>query len=143
MTKRRTARVRALQFLYQVQLNPPDSYEDCLQEFQNRFRDDSEIREFSRMIVLGIKNEYQTIDDLIKAQSKNWALHRMPSVDLNILRIGTYELHFLAHLVPASASINEAIEIAKLYSGENSAPFVNGILDAIFQQVCHASEPKG
>lgn len=76
------------------------------------------------------KRQKTEIDELIVQSAKNWRLERMTRIDRNLLRLGVYEL---AHRkdVPRAVVIDEAVELAKAFGNENSAPFVNGILDAI------------
>ncbi len=83
--------------------------------------------EFTCSLVLGVAEHRQEIDDKIAAISQNWALSRMPVVDCTILRIAIYEL-FYDDAIPASVAINEAVELAKLFGGEESSKFINGIL---------------
>ena len=90
--------------------------------------------EFAQELVRGALEDRAAIDARIEAASLHWRLARMPVVDRNILRIGTFEL---AHRpdIPVSVSINEAIELAKRYGGAESRSFVNGILDRIAADV--------
>jgi len=81
--------------------------------------------------ICGCKGE---IDDLIRQFSTNWRLERMAIVDRNILRMATFELMHLTD-IPRKVSINEAIEVAKKYGGDDSPSFINGILDRIALEV--------
>ena len=85
---------------------------------------------FARRVVEGVATRGDEIDALIEKASKNWRLARMPIVDRSILRLATGEMLLLAD-VPASVSINEAVELAKSYGEKESRAFVNGILDRI------------
>lgn len=127
MGLRREGRELALQMLY-----AKDSLKGDLRETLRGFRDGVEavqrVREFAEGLVQGVQEHQQEIDAAIKARSKNWALSRMPRVDLNIMRLATYELLFRSD-IPKKVSINEAIEIAKKYGDKESPAFVNGILD--------------
>ena len=86
--------------------------------------------EFAQELVRGVLEEREELDARIDAASLNWRLARMPVVDRNILRLGAHELLSRAD-IPASVSINEAIELAKRFGGAESRAFVNGILDRI------------
>ena len=86
--------------------------------------------EFARELVDGCITKRVEIDRIIEQTAENWRLDRMPFVDRNILRLGTYELVFRED-TPPKVVINEAIEMAKKYSTENSATFVNGVLDRL------------
>ena len=88
------------------------------------------VREFCRHLVEGMVVHQERIDALLSRYTENWELKRMAAVDRNILRLSTFEL--LSDLeTPVSVIIDEAIEIAKIYSTEDSGKFVNGILDKI------------
>lgn len=84
--------------------------------------------EFSRRIVEGVEAHREAIDALIDQCSTNWRIHRMPAVDRNILRLAAFELGHCPD-IPATATINEAIELAKAFGTEDSRAFVNGIVD--------------
>ena len=94
-----------------------------------RVADQAEI-EFASRIVQAVDGKREDIDELIEKSSKNWRLNRMPVVDRNILRLATAELLFFDD-VPASVTINEAVELAKRFGDKDSRAFVNGILDRI------------
>ena len=127
MGLRREGRELALQMLY-----AQDSQKGELRETLRGFRDGVEaaqrVREFAEGLVLGVQQHQAEIDAAIRARSKNWSLSRMPRVDLNIMRLATFELLFRSD-IPKKVSINEAIEIAKKYGDKESPAFVNGILD--------------
>jgi N utilization substance protein B len=129
MGQRRKARECALQILFQFEFNAgdPKSLVKVYWEHQKASR---EVREYGTWIVEKILDHGVDIDRAIQSASKNWRLARMAVVDRNILRIAVAELLYEKTLVPAIV-MNEAIEIAKRYSGEESAVFVNGVLDAV------------
>ena len=81
-------------------------------------------------LVQGTLAHLAEIDGLIEEHSWEWRLERMGNVDRNVLRLGVYELLYSAD-VPSSVAINEAVELAKIYHGEEAGRFVNGVLDAI------------
>ena len=89
--------------------------------------EDGDPSEFCRQILLGVEAHQARIDATIEDISENWTLSRMPLVDRNILRLAVFEMLYLED-VPDSVSINEAVEMAKVYGGEDSSKFVNGIL---------------
>ncbi len=92
--------------------------------------EDGEPSEYSRRLALRAEEHLSEIDAEIEGTSENWSLIRMPFVDRNILRLAVYEILFEPE-VPDSVVINEAIEMAKLYGGEDSSKFVNGVLGKI------------
>lgn len=95
--------------------------------------EDGEPDEFCRSLALGAEANMADVDEMIGEVSENWSVSRMPLVDRNILRLATYELLFVED-VPASVSINEAVELAKVFGGEDSSKFVNGVLGRIAEK---------
>ena len=90
----------------------------------------AEEMEFARALVDGVLAEREALDARIEGASTNWRLARMPVVDRNILRLGAHEIAARTD-IPASVSINEAIELAKRFGGAESRAFVNGLLDRL------------
>jgi transcription antitermination protein NusB len=129
MGERRKARECALQILFQLEFNPSDP-KDLVRVYWEHQKASRQVRDYGTWIVERILDHGPEIDRAIQAASKNWRLARMAVVDRNILRIAVCELLYEPALVPAIV-MDEAIEIAKRYSGEESAVFVNGVLDAI------------
>ncbi len=129
MGARREGRELALQALYALDVNPVD-VQTGLRLFWAEQRAPKGIREFTDELVAGVAANRVELDRLIKEKSRNWSLPRMAKVDLNILRLATFELIHRQE-VPKNVTINEAIEIAKKFGSEDSPAFVNGILDEI------------
>jgi len=134
---RRRAREFALKALYQVDVAEglrTDAL-DGLWKGQldgasdERAANEAEMK-FASRIASAVDEKQNDIDELIEKASKNWRLNRMPVVDRNILRLATAELLFFDD-VPASVTINEAVELAKRFGDKDSRAFVNGILDRI------------
>ncbi len=91
---------------------------------------------FMKMLVKGILEKRQTLDDIIVKAAPDWPIDRISVIDRNILRIGLFELIFADKKeVPAKVAINEAIELAKSFGGENSGKFVNGVLGAVYKEM--------
>jgi N utilization substance protein B len=138
MGLRRESRELALQILYALDTNPNVGIRETLQTFREEQSDVlSRVREFAEDIVRGVQVHREVIDEAIKARSKNWSLARMPRVDLNVMRLATFELMFRSD-IPKKVSINEAIEIARRFGDKESPAFVNGILDEI--EACPKTE---
>jgi transcription antitermination protein NusB len=141
MGLRRESRELALQILYALDANPSVGIRETLQTFREEQADVlSRVREFAEGLVQGVQEHREVIDAAIKARSKNWTLVRMPRVDLNVMRMATYELMFRQD-IPKKVSINEAIEIARKFGDKESPAFVNGILDEI--ESCPKTEEAG
>jgi N utilization substance protein B len=154
MGTRRESRERALQFLFQHDLNPPDDLEAALSLFwQSQHAaavgadgnlggpgagealpppsaDEAAVRVFAEPLIRGVLEHRDAIDDRIRLHVKNWELHRIATVDRNVLRLAIYEMLYREDIPPV-VSINEAVDIAKRFSTEESGKFVNGILDKI------------
>ena len=133
MGKRRKARETTLQILFQLEFNDARPEEVFTSFWKNR-KATKEIKEHSRWLVDNITSHRENIDHIIQSVSSNWRISRMAIVDRNILRIAVCELLYEENLAPAIV-INEAIEIAKKYSSEEGATFVNGILDAVKKEI--------
>ena len=133
MGKRRKARESTLQILFQLEFNDSE-LENIFESFWQEKKASKEIKEYSRWLVEGIVSHRERIDRLIQSVSENWRIDRMALVDRNVLRIAVFELLCEERLAPAIV-IDEAIEIAKKYSSEEAATFVNGILDAARKKI--------
>lgn len=119
-----------MQFLYQTDLLGPEQAES-LDGFLTRMAvGDGGIGPFARTLVRGVLEQREQIDARIGQVAQNWRMDRMAIVDRNILRICVWELLY-GDDAPPKVAINEAIDLVKRFSGENSGPFVNGILDRI------------
>jgi N utilization substance protein B len=86
--------------------------------------------ELTTLLVVGVSDHVETLDSAIAARAKGWALARMPVLDLNILRLGSFELAYRPD-VPIAVAIDEAVELAKRFSTDDSGKFVNGVLSAL------------
>ena len=86
--------------------------------------------EFARKVVLGTIARRKEIDRVISRLSHDWELHRMAAVDRNLLRLALFEILYCPDIPPA-VSVNEAVELAKIYGGDDSGRFVNGILGQV------------
>lgn len=154
MGKRREARERAVQFLFQHDLNPPEDMDRALNEFWETQRaaalagekgpatwgqqvelppvsaGEMETRLFADPLIRGVIEHRDVLDEHIKKHVKNWDLHRIAAVDRNILRLAIYEMLHREDIPPV-VSINEAVDVAKKFSTQDSGKFVNGILDKV------------
>lgn len=132
MRKRTKARECALQALYLMDLTG-DKPEDALENFWLSQPDkelDKEVKDFTNGLVQGVAQYLVVVDEGISKYATNWQLKRMAVVDRNILRMAAYELLYCKD-IPAKVSINEAVNLAKKFSGLEAGKFVNGVLDKI------------
>lgn len=118
--------------LYQwdVSREPVENVIESSSELQNA---GEAAREFASQLVEGTVDRVEEIDKILIETSEHWRLGRMSTVDRNVLRLAVYEL--LAKSTPPGVVINEALEIAKRFSSPESAAFVNGVLDAVNQEL--------
>jgi len=133
MANRRQLRESAVQILYGLDFYDMDPGKS-ISAHSFHFGKDASDDGFLQEIITGVSTHKSDIDDLIRQFSTNWRLERMAIVDRNILRMATYELLHLVD-IPRKVSINEAIEVAKKYGGDDSPSFINGILDRIALEV--------
>jgi N utilization substance protein B len=136
---RRRARECALQILYQLDMTEPaedgaidfERVDAAVRAYWASFEPVSdEERNFAERIARGVASEIDAIDSEISAVSQNWRLSRMERVDRNLLRLAAYEI-LRCPDIPKAATINEAVEIAKRFSGREAAAFINGVLDKL------------
>jgi N utilization substance protein B len=126
---RRQAREHALQVLFQLDMTRDDPEEALALHWREREVDEA-TRAFTERIVRGAFADAIRIDDLIRTSADNWRIERMAAVDRNVIRCAIFELLHEPDTPPAVV-IDEAIEIAKRFGGEESGQFVNGVLDAV------------
>ena len=130
---RRQARERALQVLFQVDLGGVDPKEAFAQMDEDYGRQAGS-EDFTAELVLGVIENSAFIDGIISAISKDWSLDRIANVDRIIMRIALYEVFFCAD-IPNNVSVNEAIELGKMYGGDESGKFINGILGKVIENI--------
>lgn len=139
MKKRTRARELALQFLYQVDLRGSEVEAD-LEPFLAEEERDRTTSEFASLLVRGTLENRATIDERIQSVVQNWEISRMAVVDRNVLRLATFELLYRDD-IPPKVSINEAIELGKRFSTQNSGGFINGVLDKVKDRYESNAEP--
>lgn len=129
MGRRRQAREFALQALYLADTGSMP-IEDAFGILTPRYSMDEKTSDFARGLARGATEHLADLDRRIQAVAENWELKRMAVVDRNLLRMASYELLFCPE-TPVGVVIDEALEIAKIYSAEDSSRFINGIIDKI------------
>ena len=163
MGKRREARERAVQFLFQHDLNPPEDLDRALEQFWQSQRgaaiaeekgiatwgqpveipppttEEAAVRLFADPLIRGTLEHRDESDSIIKKHARNWELHRIAAVDRNILRLAVYEMTHGG--TPAPVTIDEALELARKFSNEESVQFVNGVLDAVRREMPEPNAP--
>lgn len=132
---RRLARETALQVLFQRDLTKESLITaEIVARWAAEFGVPEASRPFAQELVDGTIDHLDEIDQTIALLAQDWPLSRMANVDRNVMRLATYEILFCTD-IPGRVSLNEAIELAKRFGGEESAKFVNGILDRIVASV--------
>jgi len=129
---RRASRELALNILYQIDVTKLAPEEACNTALENTDLDKS-AGEFAVALVSGTMEHLQDIDQKLMALSVGWESQRQPAVDRNILRLAAFEILFLDYM-PPSVAINEAVELAKKFSTEESSRFINGVLGTLTRQ---------
>jgi N utilization substance protein B len=119
-----------MQALYQCEATGK-TVAESFQDLRDNFQANKKAVPYALEIMAGVTADLAEIDRLIAEHSKNWRLERMALVDRNILRVAAYEFLRQQPEVPPSVVINEALEVAARYSDEDSAPFINGVLDSM------------
>ena len=138
MANRHLSRSIVLQALFEWDLNAVDKKEvvDILDRNIEEFAPNKTDRPFMEKLLTGVLGKQSELDLVIGKAAPEWPIDRISPVDRNILRLGLYELLFSERSeVPAKVAINEAIELAKQFGGENSSRFVNGVLGAVYKEI--------
>lgn len=142
--KRRKAREYALQILFMLDESNqslqfvPTTAEQALKTYFSQFSQNQtditlDRAHLEKMVSLILSHQNE-IDTLIEKYSDNWKLSRITRVDRNILRIAACEIIYMKDAVPTNVAFDEAIEMAKLYGTDDSAAFINGVLDPLFKK---------
>lgn len=144
MASRHLSRSIAMQSLYEwdfsnKELDLKKVTEKNLKEFGPGLEDET----FVWQLVTGVVEHLEEVDEIIKQAAPQWPIDQISIVDRNILRIGIFELLYEdKEAVPPKVAINEAIELAKSFGGENSGKFINGVLGTVFELVSEKKEVK-
>jgi N utilization substance protein B len=138
MAARHRSRKRALQVLFEWDQRGEDISEAIRHYYESLHSAESESEtplkadRFMEELVRGTVAKVAAIDEVIQAKTEHWRIERMAAVDRNILRLAVFEMQQGA--VPGAVIIDEALELARQFSGDESVPFLNGVLDAIRRQ---------
>ncbi len=136
MGTRRKSREAALQFLYQndfvrvADIGNDMELSENFNIFCSLYQINKKARQYAFDLVKGILADMDDIDEVISAAASHWRLVRIAPTDRNLLRIAVFEMTDMDD-IPPQVAINEAVEIAKRFGGEESPRFINGVLDAV------------
>jgi transcription antitermination protein NusB len=137
LTSRRRSRQRALQILFLWDVNKQSiadaiaAYDEIVYSEEGKVRPQRD--EFLNQLVMGTVEHIVDIDRHISQHAEHWRIERMPAVDRNLLRLAVHEM--MAFDTPPAVVIDEALELARKYAGEESVQFVNGVLDAVHREI--------
>ncbi|HMS50029.1 MAG TPA: transcription antitermination factor NusB [Candidatus Saccharibacteria bacterium] len=142
-SNRHLGRIVALQTLYEQEFrvdcaDPDVDVEEILGRNLDRYKDTIDDQDFIRALVDGVAAEAATLDALLQPVAPDWPIDQIARMDRIVLRIGLYEL-VNDEDVPAKVVINEAVELAKAFGGDNSSKFINGVLGTLLKQ--HLEKP--
>lgn len=146
MASRHQSRILVLQSLYEIDFRGlnPNEFESILAHNIKEFSHDEPDLEYTKNLLDGILKKKDEIDAVIVKAAPEWPLDKIASVDRNVLRLGLYELIYADKKeVPAKVAINEAIEVAKFFSGETSGKFINGVLGAVYRDIYGEEDKQG
>lgn len=136
--KRRIAREKALQSIFQIDMNetsPKDAIDYVL--------DGEASDDYLEKLVEGVTEHIEEMDSILTKHLEKWTIDRLATVDRNILRVAVYEMIYCKEDVPVNVAINEALEIAKIYGDESSSKFINSILSKVKQTFEESSSSRG
>ena len=136
---RHLGRIIALQTLYEAAFRKECKddrvdLDSILKRNISRYRAALDDKDFIVRLVKGVEKDSPKLDKQIQPIAPEWPLAQIAKIDLSILRIGAYELN-IDHDVPAKVVINEAVELAKSFGGDNSSKFINGVLGTLYKQL--------
>jgi len=133
-SKRRQNRIAAMQFLYLYESNRGELLNDLLLSFFESQEKDRNYFAFAEELIHGVIDHLEEIDAKIRSLASNWKFERIARVDLAILRLACHELLHRPDIPPV-VTINEAVDLGKDYSNEDSRRFLNGLLDRISSEL--------
>ena len=139
MSRRSRARAIVLQILYQDDLNPTQPEDVKIRFVNSRLKNNQQLVQFADQLIVGVRQNRDALDEKLSKIADNWRLSRMAATDRNVLRLGAYEL--LHTDTPPPVVINEAIELARRYGSDQSAQFVNGVLDRLLKRSNNSDTP--
>jgi transcription antitermination protein NusB len=146
MANRHLSRSIVLQTLFEWDFNTLKTNEtlDVLHRNVNEFADNASDLDFMKNLLAGVCAKVDDLNSIINKAAPDWPIEKISTVDRNVLRIGLYELLFADRgEVPPKVAINESIELAKSFGGENSGKFVNGVLGAVYKEIGEPGKEQG
>src|SRR3989344_2865664 len=146
MSNRHLSRSIVMQTLFEWDFNhsKDDTAEGILERNAHEFAPGMEDLSFTKLLLKNVLKKRKAIDSIIEKAAPEWPVEKIALIDRNVLRIGLYELLFADKgEVPPKVAINEAIELAKSFSGETSGKFINGVLGAVYRELGEPGKDEG
>jgi N utilization substance protein B len=136
MSTRHLARERAVQFMFQLDFNTSEDIGVSLEDFwhASEEKNNDNLKKFAEVLIRGVIEHRDELDRKIQAYARNWDVQRMGAVDRNVLRLALYEIFYRSDIPPV-VSVNEALDLARELSSDESAKFVNGIVDRALKDI--------
>ncbi len=135
-SNRHLGRIVALQSLYEYEFHSDTadvSVDDIINRNLERYEDEIEDKKFVFALVNGVRENVKDLDEKIQPMAPEWPLDQISRIDINVLRLGLFELLHLKDEVPPRVAINEAVELAKSFGSDNSSKFINGVLGTAYR----------
>lgn len=144
-SNRHLGRIIALQTLYELEFrqgcgDTTANLDEILARNLERYSDTIDDKSFVHQLVQGVNDHSKELDAKIQPIAPEWPLEQIARIDRNILRIALFELLNLSELVPPKVAINEAVELAKAFGGDNSSKFINGVLGTAYRTLIEGEE---
>lgn len=144
-SNRHLGRIIALQTLYEFEFrqgcgDATVDLDEILGRNLERYDDTIEDKSFVQTLVHGVVEHQQDLDAKIQPIAPEWPLEQIARIDRNILRIALFELLNMRELVPPKVAINEAVELAKAFGGDNSSKFINGVLGTAYRTLIEGED---
>ena len=144
-SNRHLGRIIALQTLYELEFrqgcnDATANLDEILARNLERYDDTIDDKTFVQQLVHGVQEHQPELDATIQPIAPEWPLEQIARIDRNILRIALFELLHLRELVPPKVAINEAVELAKAFGGDNSSKFINGVLGTAYRTLIEGEE---
>lgn len=138
-SNRHLGRIVALQTLYEQDFRQDCgdtslSLDEVLTRNIDRYSETVDDKKFIEQLVKGVDKHHQELDALLQPLAPEWPIEQIARMDRVVLRMGAYELIHANDKVPAKVAINEAVELAKAFGGDNSSKFINGVLGSLLRQ---------
>lgn len=129
---RKKARDNAFKCVYELEFGRDENLDKILEYCYKENDNKAEEKEYIEMVLKGIKEHLEEIDEIILSKLKNWSIDRIAKIDLAILRLAIYEIMYVED-IPEKVSANEAVELAKTYGNNDSKSFVNGVIAKVIE----------